>query len=65
MAALRERMEGELRNQGDPRMAGNGMVFDNYPYSGSIQDYYNRYMAGEKVPAGWVEDSDYETAPLD
>ena len=65
VAALRERMEGELRNQGDPRMAGNGMVFDNYPYSGAIQDYYNRYMAGEKVPAGWVEDSDYETAPLD
>ena len=65
LAALRERMEGALRQEGDPRMAGNGAVFDNYPYSGAVRDYYNRYLAGEEVPASWVEASDYEQGPLD
>jgi hypothetical protein len=39
---------------------GNGDIFDNYPYRGAVQNYYNRYMAGEKVPAGWVNETDYD-----
>ncbi len=49
MAKLKARMLSELRGQGDPRMFGQGSVFDNYPYANSGNDrFYERYMAGEK-----------------
>lgn len=67
-AELKLTMETEmvqkLTEQGDPRISGNGDIFDNYPYQGEVQNYYNRYMAGEKVKAGWVNESDYEIDPL-
>lgn len=63
-AELKIKMETEmiqkLTEQGDPRVLGNGDVFDNYPYQGDVQNFYNRFMAGEKVKAGWVNESDYE-----
>ena len=37
-----------------------GDKFDNYQYNGAVQNYYNRYMGGEKIPAGWVNTSDYD-----
>jgi arylsulfatase A-like enzyme len=44
-AQLLERMERELREQGDPRMFGNGAVFDNYPNTGSSrQKSYAYYL---------------------
>ncbi|MBB4078018.1 arylsulfatase A-like enzyme [Lewinella aquimaris] len=55
-------MTVELMAQNDPRILGNGDVFDQYPYSGAVQDLYNRFIAGERVPTGWVNDSDYEAA---
>lgn len=58
--ALREEMETRLREQGDPRLLGRGEVFDAYPYSGQVRDFYNRYMRGERVPAGWVNESDFD-----
>jgi len=58
---LRSQMEQKLKEQNDPRILGNGDVFDDYPYQGAVQDYYNRFMAGEKVPAGWVNKSDYDS----
>jgi len=36
---LRQQMESELREQGDPRVLGNGDVFDKYPYYGKQLDY--------------------------
>ncbi len=36
---LRQQMEAELREQGDPRTLGNGDVFDKYPYGGRQLDY--------------------------
>jgi N-sulfoglucosamine sulfohydrolase len=57
---LETEMTEQLTAQGDPRILGNGDIFDNYPYQGAVQNYYNRYMAGEKVPAGWVNDTDYD-----
>jgi len=54
-------MNAKLTEQGDPRIFGNGDVFDNYEYSGAVQNYYNRYMAGEKIKAGWVNESDYDS----
>jgi hypothetical protein len=61
-----EQLFVELREQGDPRMFGNGDVFDNYPYSGTLTDnFYQRYTNGEKVRAGWVNSSDFEKEKLD
>lgn len=58
------RMENELRAQGDPRMAGRGYVFDEYPHANKGHvGFYERFMAGEKLPTGWVNASDYEKKP--
>ena len=47
--------------QGDPRMAGQGHVFDEYPYAKPAhQNFYERFMRGEKLSAGWVNPSDFE-----
>jgi N-sulfoglucosamine sulfohydrolase len=66
MEALKAQLFEELKAQGDPRMEGNGAIFDGYPYSGQSTDrFYERYMAGEKVKAGWVHPDDFEKTPLD
>jgi N-sulfoglucosamine sulfohydrolase len=61
---LKAQMESEmiqrLTEQQDPRMAGNGHIFENYIYEGAVRNYYNRFMAGENIPAGWVNKSDYD-----
>ncbi|KJF45715.1 sulfatase family protein [Draconibacterium sediminis] len=57
---MSKEMTAKLQKQGDPRIFGNGDVFDNYEYSGVVKDYYNRYMQGEEVPANWVNKSDYD-----
>jgi len=57
---LENQMKQKLVEQNDPRILGNGDVFDNYEYHGTVQNYYNRFMAGEDIPAGWVNKSDYE-----
>ena len=64
--AMESRMVLALKQQGDPRMLGNGEVFDNYPSTAGInENFYKRYLAGEKVNAGWVNSSDFEKQPLD
>ncbi|MDV6028793.1 MAG: sulfatase [Phycisphaera sp. RhM] len=66
LAQLRQQMESELKAQGDPRMFGNGDIFDAYEYtSPSTAGFYERYMSGEKLRAGWVNPDDFETQPLD
>jgi arylsulfatase A-like enzyme len=60
-ASLRRQMEGKLREQEDPRILGRGHVFDEYPYADeSHRNFYERYMKGEKLTAGWVNPSDFE-----
>ena len=59
-AKMTEEMKQKLTEQGDPRILGKGDIFDNYPYSGAVKNYYNRYTSGEKVPAGWVNETDYD-----
>ncbi|MDD2381338.1 MAG: sulfatase [Mariniphaga sp.] len=59
--SLKNEMVEKLKEQKDPRILGMGDVFDNYPYQGDVQNYYNRYMLGEDVPAGWVNKTDYDT----
>jgi arylsulfatase A-like enzyme len=60
---LRNQLLHELRIQEDPRLLGNGDVFDNYPYaSETVRDFYNRYIKGElfRKSAGWVDSTDFE-----
>jgi len=51
----------ELRAQGDPRVLGHGAIFDQYQHAnkGNV-GFYERFMAGEKMPTGWVNPTDYE-----
>lgn len=61
--SLRARMEAELKAQGDPRMMGQGGIFDAYvPTNGA--GFYEKYMRGENPKAGWVNETDFERAPL-
>ena len=65
LSALREQMHTELREQGDPRMEGKGAIFDEYPHAnkGNV-NFYERFMAGEKLGTNWVLPSDFEKSPL-
>ena len=68
--ALKEDMKKmlfqELSEQEDPRMFGRGDIFLEYEYADvKTKDFYNRFMAGEPVQAGWVEKTDFETEPIE
>ena len=42
-----------------------GRIFDEYPYAEEkVRGFYERFMKGEKIQAGWVSDSDFEKAPI-
>lgn len=56
---LKNILESELKKQNDPRMFGNGAVFDNYTPDRNV-NFYERYMRGEKVKSGWINDTDFE-----
>jgi arylsulfatase A-like enzyme len=59
--ALADQMTRELEAQDDPRIQGNGEVFDQYLYADTNnQNFYERYTEGEDLPTGWVNDSDFE-----
>jgi len=60
---LRSQLMEELNRQGDPRVLGNGDVFDRYPYaSEATRDFYNRYLRGElsRRSAEWIDSTDFE-----
>ncbi len=59
-AGMMKEMTDKLTSQGDPRILGKGDLFDQYEYSGKVRNYYNRYMGGEKVPADWVNETDFD-----
>ena len=63
---LSELMVQGLTAQNDPRILGQGAIFDEYKYSDvKNQGFYERYMAGESLPTGWVNDSDFEDGILE
>ncbi len=63
---LATQMRAELTEQGDPRMQGLGEVFDNYPYSDPrTGQFYQQYLSGKRPRAGWVNESDFETEPVE
>lgn len=59
--ALHNQLFDELRAQQDPRVLGNGNVFDEYPHANEkMRGYYEKQMQGQKMPADWVNASDFE-----
>lgn len=64
ISTLRNRMESELREQGDPRIFGEGQQFDRYPPT-SGAGFHRLIMEGKRPPAGWINPDDFEPAPLD
>ena len=63
VAELESRMEKALLAQGDPRMSGNGKVFDEYTPTNN-DGFYEKFMLGEKVNADWINVSDVEKQPV-
>jgi hypothetical protein len=62
---LRTRLLTDLEQQGDPRVLGNEAIFETYKYADTAsQGFYERYMAGEALKAGWVNASDFEEESL-
>ncbi len=63
---LKQQLFDQLRQQGDPRMFGNGRIFDQYPYAGPEKDFYKRFMQGKlkTTSANWVNPTDFERAPI-
>ena len=61
---LKRRMFAELKQQGDPRMTGQGEVFDRYEHAnkGHVR-FYERFMHGEKIKTGWVNETDFDPLP--
>lgn len=62
-ANLKQILEYELKKEGDPRINGNGKIFDEYLYADKQRrGFYERFMTGEKIPTNWVNPSDFETS---
>jgi N-sulfoglucosamine sulfohydrolase len=60
-SSLDRQLTRELKAQQDPRMFGNGKMFEQYPYSdAAYRGFYNRFMSGEKLVPPWVNESDFE-----
>ncbi|MEX1241189.1 MAG: sulfatase [Cyclobacteriaceae bacterium] len=60
-AALKDQLFEQLKAEDDPRMFGKGHIFDQYEYAGdNSRNFYERYMNGEDIKAGWVNQSDFE-----
>ncbi len=65
-AALQAELHARLKAEGDPRMFGQGEVFDRYVHANPAHaNFYERFMKGERPKTGWVNPTDYEPAPLD
>lgn len=65
-ALLRQQLFDELKIQEDPRVLGQGHIFDEYPYGGEGErNFYERYMKGAAQPGGGRDPADFEKAPLD
>lgn len=62
-ADLKEKLVAALTAQQDPRILGQGDIFDQYPYSDErTKNFYDRYLKGEisAKQAGWVKPDDFE-----
>ena len=63
---LKALLVAELKKQGDPRILGQGAIFDNYQYAHpSSENFHKRFTNGEEMKAGWVNASDFEKEKID
>ncbi len=66
IVGLKAQLHAELKAQEDPRMEGRGDVFDKYPHANKGHvGFYERFMRGEALKAGWVAPTDFEKKALD
>lgn len=61
---LKDQMIQQLSAEGDPRVLGNGAVFDQYPDVSPMADFYTRWQNGEELNAGWVNPTDFENVAI-
>ncbi len=62
MNALKNQLFNELQAQGDPRVLGQGDVFDNYPFAAEeLRGLYERKLRGENPVTRWIRESDVES----
>ncbi len=58
---LKAQMLKELFDQDDPRVMGNGTIFDEYEYADDVwRDFYNKKKAGDRRVPGWINASDFD-----
>ena len=59
--SLKKILIDDLTKNKDPRMIGDGDVFDIYPYADMrTKNFYDRYMRGELLNSDWVNPTDFE-----
>ena len=65
-AALKQQLLTELKAQRDPRVLGQGHVFDEYPNAlEKWRNFYERSMNGDADTANWINPSDIERWPIE
>lgn len=57
---LRSELISCLKEQRDPRVLGNGDIFDAYPYMGKERNVWNRMQNGEKIKLRFINETDYD-----
>jgi N-sulfoglucosamine sulfohydrolase len=58
---LRLQLVRELKQQKDPRMFGQGNIFDEYTYSDDVwRGFYEKKQAGDKRVPGWINKTDFD-----
>lgn len=62
--AMWAQLSADLTAQKDPRMAGQGEMFDKFPHLAN-PNYWEDFTKGRKQRTGWVEDSDFEQPGFD
>jgi len=63
---LKLELAQKLEEQKDPRILGDGEIFDRYLYANeNDRNFYERFMSGETIEAGWVNKNDFEKELLE
>jgi arylsulfatase A-like enzyme len=57
---LRNELLDRLKDQHDPRVLGQGDIFDLYPYAGKERGFYEKWQTGKLPVPGWINASDIE-----
>ncbi|MGA9638790.1 sulfatase family protein [Flavobacterium sp.] len=66
MANMNKAMTKQLIKENDPRILGNGDIFDHYLYYGDgVQNLYNNYMNGQPHKKGRIDPKDIDMDMMD